>query len=49
MAILIYELTHFNFTSRVSKINEIEQGADIWLNYHQSDSGFIFNFNLYQR
>ncbi|WP_419333868.1 hypothetical protein [Spiroplasma endosymbiont of Sarcophaga variegata] len=33
----------FNFTSRVSKINEIEQGADIWLNYHQSDSGFILN------
>ncbi len=33
----------FNFTSRVSKINEIEQGADIWLNYHQSYSGFILN------
>lgn len=33
----------FNFTSRTSKINEIEQGADIWLNYHQSDSGFILN------
>ncbi|WP_374696544.1 hypothetical protein [Spiroplasma endosymbiont of Polydrusus formosus] len=36
-------INHFNFISRVSKINEIEQGADIWLNYHKSDSDFILN------
>ncbi len=33
----------FNFTSRVSEINEIKQDADIWLNYHQSYSRFILN------
>ncbi|WP_374695821.1 hypothetical protein [Spiroplasma endosymbiont of Polydrusus formosus] len=36
-------INHFNFISRVSKINEIEQDADIWLNYHKPDSGFILN------